>query len=128
MDYGSGPYTITIPAGNVTMVPFEVKINNDNILEGIETFGLAINLSALPDCIIYANIHQATVTIVDDDGKPTCIRMHIHNSIAHVYIYTHIHMHTYIAIHTYIIFRSILPNYLESYTINHSIIAIYVYS
>ena len=77
MDYGSGPYTITVPAGNVT-VSFEVKINNDNILEGNETFSLAINLSALPDCIIHANIHQATVTIVDDDGKPTCIRIHTH--------------------------------------------------
>ena len=62
-------YTVTIPAGNVTNASFEVQINNDNILEQNETFGLAINLSSLPDCITHAGLHQTTVTIVDDDGN-----------------------------------------------------------
>ena len=63
-------YTVRIPSGNVTNASFEVKINDDNILEHNETFGLAINLSSLPDYITrVAGLHQTTVTIVDDDGK-----------------------------------------------------------
>ena len=69
VDYGSGPYTVTIPAGNITSVSFEVKINDDNILEDNETFGLAINSSALPQCISLTGPYRTTVTIVDDDGK-----------------------------------------------------------
>ena len=67
-DYGSGPYNALIPAGSIS-VPLEIKIKNDDILEADETFNLTINVSSLPGCINYVVPYQATVTIVDDDGK-----------------------------------------------------------
>ena len=69
VDYGFRPYQVTILAGNITSVPFDVKIKNDDILEDNETFRLTINISSLPGCINYAVPYQATVVIVDDDGK-----------------------------------------------------------
>ena len=68
MDYGSGPYTVTFPAGT-TMVPFNVSITDDCILEGNENFTLDINPSSLPTGVTVGNPDQATVTIVDDDRK-----------------------------------------------------------
>ena len=68
MDYGSGPYTVTFPAG-VTSVPFDIPINNDMILESSEDFTLTINPFSVPTGVTVGNPNQATVTIVDDDGK-----------------------------------------------------------
>ena len=68
MDYGSGPYTVTFPAG-MTSVPFNVSINNDDIFEGNEDFTLTIDPSSLPGDVNVGNPSQATVTIVDDDRK-----------------------------------------------------------
>ena len=67
MDYTSGPYTVTFPAG-VTMVAFNVPINDDNIYEGNENFMLTIN-SSLPNGVTRGTPSEATVTIVDDDRK-----------------------------------------------------------
>ena len=67
MDYTSGPYSFTIPAG-VTSVPFNIPINNDNILEDNKNFTLTINPS-LPIGVMVGNLSQATVTIVDNDCK-----------------------------------------------------------
>ena len=44
MDYTSGPYSVTFPAG-VTSVPFSISINEENILEENENFTLTINSS-----------------------------------------------------------------------------------
>jgi len=69
VDYDSGPYTVTFPAG-VTSVPFNVPIKDDNILENNEDFTLTImRSSALPDGVTRGSTSQATITIVDDDGK-----------------------------------------------------------
>ena len=68
MDYGSGPYTVTFPAG-VTIVPFNIPINDDNIFEGNEDFMLTIDPSSLPTGGTVGNPGQATVTIVDNDRK-----------------------------------------------------------
>ena len=68
MDYGSGPYIVTIPAG-VTMFPFNISINNDNIYEGDEDFMITIDPSTLPDDVSVGNPGEATVTIVDDDSE-----------------------------------------------------------
>ena len=68
MDYDSGPYNVTIPAGQTT-VTFDVPINNDNILEGNENFTLTINEPSLPTGVTRGDPGQATVTIVDDDRK-----------------------------------------------------------
>ena len=68
MDYGSGPYIVTIPAG-VTSVPFDVPITDDDTLEVNENFTFTIDPSTLPTDVTVGSPDQATVTIVDDDRK-----------------------------------------------------------
>ena len=68
IDYDSGSYTITIPSGQ-TSATFSIAINDDNILEMNENFGLFINEHSLSTRVIVGNLNQATVTIVDNDGK-----------------------------------------------------------
>ena len=68
MDYNSGPYTVTIPAGQ-TNATFDIGIINDTVREGNENFMLTINSSSLPGGVTPGNPDIATVTIVDDDGK-----------------------------------------------------------
>ena len=67
MDYTSGPYTVTIPAGQTTAT-FNIPIINDDILEIDENLMLTIN-SSLPDGVTRGTPSEATVTIVDDDRK-----------------------------------------------------------
>ena len=68
MDYTSGPYPITIPA-NMTSVPFNVTINDDDILENNEDFDVIIVPGSLPpDGVSRGNPGRATVTIVNNDG------------------------------------------------------------
>ena len=70
MDYTSGPYTVMFPARQTTAT-FNVPINDDNILESNEHFILTISPSSLPSNVTVSDPGQATVTIVDDDGKKT---------------------------------------------------------
>ena len=67
-DYSSGPYNVTFLAG-VTRVPFNVLIVDDNVLEDNENFSLSIDFSVLPNNVTVANISQAIVTILDNDGE-----------------------------------------------------------
>ena len=57
-----------IPAGQ-TMVPFDISIVNDPILEGNEDFDIVIIGGTLPDRVSRGSPPRATVTIVDDDRK-----------------------------------------------------------
>ena len=66
-DYGSGPYSVTIPA-KATSVQFDVNIHDDNVLEMDENFNLTITTPPLPGRVIITN-RETTVTIVDNDGK-----------------------------------------------------------
>ena len=68
VDYGSGPYTVTIPAGQ-TSVSFDVAIIDDNILETTEDFTLTIIQSSLPTGVTRDNPFRATVTIQDNDRE-----------------------------------------------------------
>ena len=68
MDYTSGPYTVTFAAGQTTAT-FNVPITDDMILEGDEDFMLTIDSSSLPDGVTRGTPPEATVTIVDNDGK-----------------------------------------------------------
>ena len=68
IDYGSGPYIVTIPSGTTT-AQFDVAISDDTILEGNENFNLTIMASSEPKRVSIGNPAQATVTIVDNDGK-----------------------------------------------------------
>ena len=67
VDYDSGPYSITFPAG-VTSVTFDIPVTDDNISEANETFKLAISSSSLPATVTCAEPCNATVTIADNDG------------------------------------------------------------
>ena len=67
-DYGPGPYTVIIPAGAV-MVPFDIPIADDNILENNENFDIIIVPGSLPDDVSVGNPGRATVNIIDDDCK-----------------------------------------------------------
>ena len=66
-DYGPGPYIVTIPAGE-TMVPFNISIVDDSILEGREDFNIIIVPGSLPEDVSRGNPGTATVNIIDDDG------------------------------------------------------------
>ena len=66
-DYGSGPYSVTIPA-KATTAQFDVAINDDKVLEMDENFILTIDISSLSDRVMSTN-HETTVIIVDNDGK-----------------------------------------------------------
>ena len=50
-------------------------INDDNIVESSEQFGLNISSSSLPDGVNVSSANQVIVTIEDDDGKYVCIIM-----------------------------------------------------
>ena len=67
MDYTSGPYSVILPA-RVISVPFNISLNDDNILEDSEIFMLTINPS-LPYDVVSGNPDQATVIIMDNDCK-----------------------------------------------------------
>ena len=66
VDYDSGPYTVTFPAGQ-TRASFDVSINDDDIFESNEDFTLIILRNSLPNDVIHDG--PATVTIMDDDGE-----------------------------------------------------------
>ena len=67
MDYASGPYSVILPAGEIS-VPFNISVNDDNIFEDSEIFMLTIN-SSLPNDVVSGNPDQATVIIMDNDCK-----------------------------------------------------------
>ena len=70
MDYTSGPYTVTFPAGQ-TNATFNIPINDDyNRFEGgIEDFHINIISSLLPNGVVVGHPIIATVIIMDDDSK-----------------------------------------------------------
>ena len=65
-DYHSGPYTVTIPAGD-NDVTFSVTITDDDTREMSETLNLIIDPPSLPNGVTSSN--NATVTILDQDGE-----------------------------------------------------------
>ena len=78
VDYNSGPYSVTFPAG-VTSISLNVKINNDNILEGNETFILTIANSFLSNqgfIFTVGAYDKATVTIIDTTSKRYIFTFH----------------------------------------------------
>ena len=51
------------------MVPFDIPIVDDKVLEGNENFDITIVPASFPDDVTRGNPGTATVTIVDDEGK-----------------------------------------------------------
>ena len=68
IDYDSGPYNVTFPAG-VTLAILDVAINDDDIVEGNESFTLSIDPSSLPNSVTVGNPGNTTVIVVNDDCK-----------------------------------------------------------
>lgn len=48
---------------------FDISINDDNLLEITEAFNLTFRVVSLSNRILSDNFHQATVFIIDNDGK-----------------------------------------------------------
>ena len=67
VDYGSGPYMITITAG-VTVASFNILLIDDNVFENDENFMLTIDSSSLPDNVTVGDPDQVTVTVLHNDG------------------------------------------------------------
>ena len=67
IDYNSGPYIVTFPVGQTT-TSFNVPINDDDILENVEYFGLSIIPESLPTSVNYIP-SQSTVIIAGNVGK-----------------------------------------------------------
>ena len=67
VDYTSGPYMATVPAG-MTNASFNVGIIDNDELENTENFYLTIDSSLLPNNVM-SHPSQAIVTILDDDCK-----------------------------------------------------------
>ena len=68
VDYNSGPYNVTIPAGQIS-VPFNVPINDDNVFEESEEFLLTIDQSSSLNGVIIGSPNVTVVTIQDNDGE-----------------------------------------------------------
>ena len=75
-DYHSGPYSVKFIAG-MTEIPLNVSIVDDVISERNESFNLLINASSLPNKVSVGDHDQATVTIVDNDGKYVCTHTYV---------------------------------------------------
>ena len=53
----------------MTLIVFNVSINDDSIVEDDEYFTLSINPSLLPSNVIIGSSVNVTMTIIDDDSK-----------------------------------------------------------
>ena len=68
VDYNSGSYSIQFNIG-VTKASFNISINDDNIMEGNESFSLSINTQSLSNEVTVGDHGQTTVTILPNDRK-----------------------------------------------------------
>jgi len=68
VDYNTGPYNVTLLAGNTTGI-LNIILNDDNLLERIEEFNLTIDISSLSGDIFPGNHIEALVVIMDNDGN-----------------------------------------------------------
>jgi len=66
VDYDSGPYSITFPAGD-TRAQLNIALNADNLQEQNENFRLVISTLLPPSVTRRPTNGQTLVTIVDDD-------------------------------------------------------------
>ena len=68
VDYGSGEYNITIPAGS-NNASFDIPIIDDGIFEQNEDFYLTIDQLSSLSGVIIGNPHRVVVNIFDNDRK-----------------------------------------------------------
>ena len=67
-DFDAGPHIVGF-AINTTMVPFNISITVENILEIDENFMFRIDPAMLIPQVFLGNISQAGGLIIDDDRK-----------------------------------------------------------
>ena len=65
VDYYSGPYNVTFPAG-ISRASFNITIINDTVLEHNETFSLFITEELLPENVL---LGKSRLTIVSREAK-----------------------------------------------------------
>ena len=53
----------------MTIVPFDIPIVNDDILEGNEVFDITIMSGSLPNHVAHGDPRKASVIIVNDDSE-----------------------------------------------------------
>ena len=68
IDYHSGPYNVTFPAG-VTSVLFNIPIFDDDTPEENENFSIAVNTDSLPDGVTTGSPSRVIMMIRNDDSK-----------------------------------------------------------
>ena len=69
VDYDLGEQSNVKISAGVNIIPLNISIKSDNLLEKNETFNLIINVSSLPDNVRLGSPNITTVTIVDVDSK-----------------------------------------------------------
>ena len=67
-DYRPGPYNVTFAAGETTAL-IDVIVNDDNVLETDERFGLMFNIPLMSNVKVLGMDNQITVSILNDDSK-----------------------------------------------------------
>ena len=67
-DYDAGPYSVTIPAGEIES-SFNAIIYDDDVYESDETFQLVIDRRRLPSRITHVFPYRSTVTILNDEER-----------------------------------------------------------
>ena len=80
-DYNSEPNFVQFNPGMICTL-FNVSINDDNVLEGNETFDLIIDSSSIPSDVTVGNNGLTTVTILANDGECNIINVLIENKSA----------------------------------------------
>ncbi|XP_065900323.1 adhesion G-protein coupled receptor V1-like [Dysidea avara] len=78
VDYSSGPYNVTIPAGQIS-VPFDVPINDDNVFEENEEFLLTIDQSSSLNGVIIGSLNETVVNISDNDAPTVNFNQLVYN-------------------------------------------------
>ena len=68
VDYESGPFIVTIPAGE-TRVSFSITIVTDSLFEQNEQFSVTIDSASLPNRTFVEPDCMLVVTILNDDGE-----------------------------------------------------------
>ena len=68
-DYDDSVVNVTFPVGDTSYIAFfEISIYNDNLVEGNESFTLAIVNSTLPEGVSLGMPNELVVTIVDGNS------------------------------------------------------------
>ena len=71
VDYDSGPYSVTFPAG-VTSVSFNILVHDNQKYEENKNFTLIISNDSLPSGVVIGNASKVTLIIRNDDSKLLC--------------------------------------------------------